>query len=191
MDEELETLVVGVRADTQGFARDVQAMRAELDGPLADGLERAGNALERGLSGAIRRGQFGFEELRDVALSALAEIAAAAVQSGIGSLFGGGGRGSGGSGGGASLGAILGQLIGAPGRATGGPVSPGRAYRVGERGPEWFVPTSSGRVETGGPGAGPVVNLTVNIADRGGGAPQALQRSSRQVARAVKRALEG
>ncbi len=190
MDDELETLVIGVRADTQGFARDVQALRAQLDGPLADGLERAGNALERGLSGAIRRGQFGFEELRNVALSALAEIAAAALQSGIGSIFGGGQGG--GQGGGASLGAILGQLIGAPGRATGGPVSPGRAYRVGERGPEYFVPTSSGRVETGmGAGTGPVVNLTVNIADRGGaGAPQALQRSSRQVARAVKRALE-
>lgn len=183
MDDELETLVIGVRADTQGFARDVQAMRAQLDGPLADGLERAGNALERGLSGAIRRGQFGFEQLRDVALSTLAEIAAAAVQSGIGSIFGGG------QGGGASIGGILGQLLGAPGRATGGPVSPGRAYRVGERGPELFVPTSSGRVETG-MSAGPVVNLTVNIADRGGNAPQALQRSSRQVARAVKRALE-
>ena len=64
---------------------------------------------------------------------------------------------------------------------------------MGERGPEWFVPTSSGRVETGSAAAaGPVVNLTVNIADRGGaGAPQALQRSSRQVAREVRRALQG
>ena len=186
MDDELETLVIGVRADTQGFARDVQTMRAQLDGPLADGLERAGQALERGLSGAIRRGRFGFEELKDVALSTLADIAAAAVQSGIGSLLGGGGAG-------ASIGGLLGQLLGAPGRATGGPVSPGQAYRVGERGPEWFVPTSSGRVETGGAAAaGPVVNLTVNIADRcGAGAPQALQRSSRQVAREVRRALQG
>lgn len=31
---------------TQGFARDVQAMRAELDGPLAGGAARAGQALE-------------------------------------------------------------------------------------------------------------------------------------------------
>ena len=46
MDEEIERLVVSVRADTQGFARDVQAMRAELDGPLAGGAARAGQALE-------------------------------------------------------------------------------------------------------------------------------------------------
>jgi len=32
MDEEIERLVVSVRADTQAFARDVAAMRAELDG---------------------------------------------------------------------------------------------------------------------------------------------------------------
>ena len=102
MDEELETLVIGVRADTQGFARDVQSMRAQLDGPMADGMERAGRALERGLSAAIRRGQFGFEELKAVALSVLDEIASAAFRAGIGSLLGGSGGGAG-----ASIGGII------------------------------------------------------------------------------------
>ena len=37
MDEEIERLVVSVRADTSGFARDVAAMRGELEGPLAQG----------------------------------------------------------------------------------------------------------------------------------------------------------
>ena len=41
---------------------------------------------------------------------------------------------------------LIGPALGLPGRATGGPVSAGRAYRVGERGPEYFVPTSSGRI---------------------------------------------
>ena len=63
MDEEIERLVVSVRADTRAFAGDVAAMRAELDGPFASGLERAGSALERGLTGAIQRGKFGFEDL--------------------------------------------------------------------------------------------------------------------------------
>jgi phage-related minor tail protein len=69
-------------------------------------------------------------------------------------------------------------------------VSPGRPYLVGERGPELFVPTSSGRVETGG-GAGRGRDVRVNIRIDGGGGsePQALARSSRQVARAVKQAL--
>lgn len=189
MDEEIERLVVAVRADTRSFASDVATMRAELDGPFADGLERAGAALERGLMGAIQRGKFGFEDLRRVALSVLSEIATAAIRSGLDSLGGGGQGGAGGLL--ASLGSVLGGVLGAPGRATGGPVSPGRAYRVGERGPELFVPTSSGRIETGG--TAPVstqLNLTIHVSDNGrGSAPEALQRSSRHVARALRQAL--
>jgi phage-related minor tail protein len=46
MDEEIERLVVAVRADTAGFARDVAEMKRQLDGPLAQGVERAGRVLE-------------------------------------------------------------------------------------------------------------------------------------------------
>jgi len=186
MDEEIERLVVQVNADTQGFARDVSAMRAELSGPFANSLADAGNALEKGLLGALRRGRMGFEDLKQVALNALNDIAAAALQSGLGGLSGPGGVA------GIGLG-LLSGLLGAPGRATGGPVSPGRAYTVGERGPEIFVPTSSGRIETASSQA-PVgvrdVRLTINVNGTARqSAPEALQRSSRQVARAVRRAL--
>ena len=185
MDEEIDRLVVSVRADTRAFASDVAAMRAELDGPFADGLERAGAALERGLTSAIQRGKFGFEDLRRVALSVLSEIAAAAIRSG---LNGGSGDGAGNLLG--TLGTLLGAALGAPGRATGGPVSPGRAYRVGERGPELFVPTSSGRVETStASGVTTHVRMTINVSDARGTAPAALERSSRHVARAVRQAL--
>ena len=187
MDEEIDRLVVSVRADTRAFASDVAAMRAELDGPFTDGLERVGSALERGLAGAIQRGKFGFEDLRRVALSVLSEIASSAIQAGLNNIGGGA------SGGGllGSLGALLGGVLGVPGRATGGPVSPGRAYRVGERGPELFVPTSSGRIETGGATGAPThVRLTINVSDAGkGSAPAALERSSLHVARAVRQAL--
>jgi hypothetical protein len=191
MDEEIERLVVAVRADTQGFARDVATMRAELDGPFTAGMERAGRTLENSLVRAIQTGKFGFNDLRQVALSVLSEIAGAAIRSGLNSLSGGA---SGGGQGGllSSLGSALGSFFGAPGRATGGPVSPGRAYRVGENGPELFVPTSAGRVETGGGARGGAaqVNLTINVSDNGrSSAPDALQRSSRQVARAVRQAL--
>jgi hypothetical protein len=190
MDEEIERLIISVRADTRGFASDVGTMRAELDGPFASGLERAGRTLEYSLLGAIQRGKFGFDDLRKVALSVLSEIASAAVKTGLDSIFGsGGGQGGGGNLLG-SIGSLLGSVFGAPGRATGGPVSPGRAYRVGERGPELFVPTSSGRIETGGGGGGAMVNLTINISDNGrGSSADSLQRSSRHVARAVRQAL--
>jgi hypothetical protein len=191
MDEEIERLVVSVRADTRGFASDVGVMRAELDGPFASGLERAGRTLENGLVGAIQRGKFGFEDLRRLALSVLSEIASAALKTGLDSILSGGGGQGGGGGLLTSLGSILGSVLGAPGRATGGPVSPGRAYRVGERGPELFVPTSSGRIETGGSvRGGSAINLTINISDNNrGSSADSLQRSSRHVARAVRLAL--
>ena len=91
-----------------------------------------------------------------------------------------------------NLGNILGSMLGLPGRATGGPVSPGRGYMVGERGPELFVPTSAGRVEAnvGNGRAARDVRVSINIsAPPGTSSPQALQRSSRQVASAVRRAL--
>jgi phage-related minor tail protein len=183
MDEEIERLVVSVRADTAAFSRDVAEMRASLEGPLVAGVDRAGRALESALLRAVRTGKFGFEDLKRVALSVMAEIAAAAL------------RGSGGGGGGstaqgliATAGQLLGAALGAPGRATGGPVSPGRAYVVGERGPELFVPTSSGRIETGHGGARDIrMNITINAP--AGTEPQALAASSRQVARAVRAAL--
>ncbi len=186
MDEEIEQLVISVRADTQGFARDVAAMRGELDGPLAAGAAKAGRMIESALVRAVTTGKLGFEDLKRIALAALAEIASAAIRNGIDSVLGS----IGGGGGGGLFAAIGGLLSGAPGRATGGPVSPGRAYRVGEAGPEWFVPTASGQVVAAG-GGGREVRVAITINAAAGDAPQALARSSRQVARAVRAALEG
>ena len=184
MDEEIERLIVGVRADTAAFAKDVASMRAELEGPFAAGAEQAGRALEGALVRALRTGRLGFDELKRVALAALAEIASASIRSGLGAIAGGG------KGMAAGLGALLAALAGAPGKAIGGPVVSGRPYLVGERGPELFVPTASGRIETmrGGAGGREVrVSITVNAP--AGAEPRALKASSRQVARAVRQAL--
>ena len=184
MDEEIERLLVSVRADTGAFARDVAEMKGQLEGPLADGLERAGRALEGALLRAVRTGKLGFEDLKRVALAAMAEIASAALRAGIQAVGGGGGK----SGLAAAAAQLLGGLIGAPGRATGGPVAPGRAYRVGERGPELFVPTASGRIETARGGVREI-RMSISVSAPAGEAPQALARSGRQIARAVKQAL--
>ena len=86
---------------------------------------------------------------------------------------------------------MVGAVFGLPGRATGGPVSPGRGYLVGERGPELFVPTSAGRVEPNPVQAGGRdVRVAITVTQpRGASTPVSLQRSSRQVASAVRRAL--
>jgi phage-related minor tail protein len=172
-----------VRPDVGAFARDVEEMRSILESGLGTGADRAGRLIETGLARAIRSGKFGFDDLKSTALSTLNEIAAATVRSGLSSLLGGG------SGGGlVSLGsAVIGALTGLPGRATGGPVSPGRAYVVGERGPELFVPTSSGAVSAAG--GAREVRVSININAPAQTAPDVLARSSRQVARAVRAAL--
>ncbi|HEX8528198.1 tail tape measure protein [Allosphingosinicella sp.] len=180
MDEEIEKLVVSVRADTAAFARDVGEMRSALEGPFAAGVERAGRALESALVRAIATGKLGFEDLKRIALSVIREIAAAAIRAGIREILTGGGKDQGGG--------AIGALLGLPGRAAGGPVSPGRAYVVGERGPELFVPTASGRVDPGG-AAPRDIRLSITINAPPGTEPRALAQSGRQIARAVKRAL--
>ena len=190
MADDLEQLVVEVRASTSGFTADVQAMRSSFDSILVDGLGRAGDVLEYGLLSAIRRGSVGFEDLRRVALAVIGDIAANAVRAGLGALGGGGGSGQ--SGGLLNLvTTLIGSALGQPGRATGGLVSAGRGYLVGERGPELFVPSNAGRIEpNGGSRGGRDVRVSIQVvAPKGSAAPESLQRSSRQVASAVRRAL--
>jgi len=186
--DEIDEMVVAVRADTGAFRRDIAALRDELGGPLVQGADDAGRAIERALSRAITTGKLGFEDLKRLALSVMADIARAAISGGIGAALGGGGA-SGGGGGLLSLGTSIAMaLFGGPGRATGGPVSAGRAYRVGERGPELFVPTASGRIEAAG-GAARHIAITVNVQGQAGSEPQRLAQTGRQLARAVRRAV--
>ena len=128
MTDPVDSLLIDVRANTQGFASDVAAMRSTFDGTLVDGFARAGTVLERGLLSAIRKGSLGFDDLKQIAFNVLDQIAAQALQG----LFGSSGGSSGGLGGILNFSGLLGSILGLPGRATGGPVSPGRGYLVGE-----------------------------------------------------------
>src|SRR5215217_1513463 len=91
MDEEIERLVVSVRADTSSFARDVAAMRGELEGPLVAGAGRAGRMIDGALARAITSGKLGFDDLKRIALSAMAEIAQASLRALFQSPAAGGG----------------------------------------------------------------------------------------------------
>jgi hypothetical protein len=184
MTDQVDSLLIDVRASTRGFAQDVATMRTAFDGTLVGGFAQGGSVLEKSLTSAIRKGSSGFDDLKRTALSALNEIAAQSVRS----LFGGTSASSAG-------GNLLGSLLGLPGRATGGPVSPGGAYVVGERGPEVFVPSSVGRIDNGSGDASTAapardVRVAINLSSPAGSTvPQSLERSSRQVAAAVRRAL--
>lgn len=85
----------------------------------------------------------------DVLKNLVKQLAKAALQAALmgsgplGGLFGT--AGVGGAPGGL-IGGLLGGITGVPGRATGGPVSAGKPYVVGEKRPELFVPNTSGRI---------------------------------------------
>jgi phage-related minor tail protein len=117
----------------------------------------------------------------------LADLARAAV-SAVDALAGVGGSSTTSAAGG--LGAALGQALGGAlsgvfggARADGGPVSPGGAYLVGERGPEVFQPTTSGDITPATSGG-----VTVNLNVQGASNPAAFARSDAQIAQALARA---
>ncbi|WP_439816228.1 hypothetical protein [Zavarzinia sp. CC-PAN008] len=84
-----------------------------------------------------------------------------------------------GGGGGGLLGAGISGFL-----ADGGPALPGRAYVVGERGPELFVPRAAGTVVPNGAATGATVNVTIHTPDIGG-----FNRARSQVQAEIARAV--
>lgn len=126
---------------------------------IDEAFARAGASLVKSLARAASDGQVSLAEL------------ARAVLGAAGAALKGGGLGE----------ALSKSFSGA--RADGGPVLPGGAYLVGERGPEVFRPTSAGSIE---PFASGGVSVTVNVQ---GGEAAGLIRSDAQIAQALARAV--
>jgi len=126
-------------ADTIVQAEAVQRARRaweEFAGRLADTFRSALSDMARGSKSffaALRDGLLA--TLQQMAIDILASQVYRLLMRGLGGLFGRGG----------GLGEILAGAFGGA-RALGGPVEPGRAYIVGERGPELFVPRSAGAI---------------------------------------------
>lgn len=116
-------------------------------------------ALKDGILDAIVNG----ENLADTFQNIAKSIARAALEA---ALFGSGPFAQGGGGGGGGLlGGLFGGLFGGF-RASGGPVSGGTPYVVGERGPELFVPNTSGNILPGVPGGS--ASVSVNVINNSG-----------------------
>lgn len=126
---------------------------------IDEAFARAGTSLVRSLARAASDGEVSLSEL------------ARAVLGAAGAALKGGG-----------LGEVLTKTF-AGARADGGPVLPGGAYLVGERGPELFRPASAGSIEPVGNGG---VSVTVNVQ---GGEASGLIRSDAQIAQALARAV--
>lgn len=96
-------------------------------GSLIQGI---GGSIESGLVGAIDSAITGAKSLQEVLSDVLKDIGKMLISFGIRSLLGG-----------INIGGV--PLVG---RAAGGPVSGNSTYMVGEKGPELFVPSSSGTI---------------------------------------------
>jgi hypothetical protein len=141
---------LGVLKEIKTIAVDLSNVEI-IDPQALEAANRFGENLSRNLAQAIVLG----DNLGDALVNAFQAAAAEAIASGLfdlltgafSSILGGGG--------------FLSGLFGGA-RATGGPVGPGRAFLVGERGPELFVPSGNGNIVAnkfmGAGGGGPVVN---------------------------------
>lgn len=127
-------------------------------GPLESAIDSISNALGQAAAASTSFG----EAMRGALQQIVAEMATSGFKnllSGLAGLaFPGGGGG---------LGGVLGAIFGGF-RAAGGPVSAGRAYMVGEKGPELMVPSSPGRIVPNSALGGGTVNLRTEIINNTG-----------------------
>lgn len=124
---------------------------------LEEAMQAVSETAKEALSGFIsdiREGKSATEALANV----FDRLADRAIEFALNAVFSGIGGGGGG------IGNILGAIFGGK-RAAGGPVSAGRAYLVGEKGPELMVPRMSGRIVPNGAMGGGLVRVAVDFKD--------------------------
>ena len=130
------------------------------------------NTIRDGLVDGIMAAVDGSKSLSESLSGVLKQLAGIFLQRGIGNFASQGGGG------------LLGLI---PGLANGGPASRGRPYVVGERGPELFVPNSSGTVVPNGAMGG--ANVVVNV-DAKGTEVQGNQGNADQLGRLIGQAVQ-
>ena len=134
-------------------------------GAIDEAFAKAAGSLTRSLGRASADGKITLGELAEAVLRAVNAAAGVRTGGSLSDLLGA---------------AVKGVFAGA--RADGGPVTPGGAYLVGERGPELFRPHAAGEVSPAAVG----VTVNVTLQGEGGGA---LLRSEAQIAQALARAV--
>jgi len=150
-------------AEAEAALLALQAPAEKAAGAIDAAFARAGAGLARSLARAAADGEISLAELARAVMEVVAQTL---------------GRGD--------LAQGLAQTLSsgfAGARAEGGPVLPGGAYLVGERGPEVFRPGVAGEIVPSGGGG---VSVIVNVQ---GGELAGLARSDAQLAQALARAV--
>lgn len=146
---ELEQLIVRIEADAKPLQSALEGVTAQANRSLA-GVATWGDRLSTSFVSAAVHGKNLGQAIRGIAQELANSALRQTVINPLGDL----------------LSSTLGGLFG---RASGGSVSSGQPYLVGERGPELFVPSSAGRIENGSGGAasGGAVTVGISIDARG------------------------
>lgn len=146
---ELNGLMAEGYLSSEDYARAVGMLDAELSETQFAAVEAGIASIADSMADAILNA----EDMGEAFRAVLAQMAADLVSSGIRELLTATMAGAGGGTGGQLMSMLFGGF-----RADGGPVQLGKAYVVGERGPELFVPGASGGIVPNGAGG-----MTVNI----------------------------
>jgi hypothetical protein len=129
------------------------------------------SSIENGIVDAIEGAINGTKTLGDVARSVFTQIQRSLIKYGVN----------------AALSSIpgIGQFV----RANGGPVSTGKSYMVGERGPEMFVPNAGGRIVSNENLAGGSTNVVVNV-DASGSSVEGNEAQGKELGRLISVAVQ-
>lgn len=119
---EIEGLVEATYAQTEALQRQREAY---------DEIKNLAGTVLKGFISDIREGKSAGEAFAGVLDNIIDKLIEIAINAALNSIFPGLG--------------VVGGLFGG-GRASGGPVSRGKTYMVGERGPELFTPSSAGSI---------------------------------------------
>jgi len=153
--EKSKLLLKDYQIDRQEILNSKVKEQVNISKELGDTLEQG---LVENIRGAINGTQSFGQAMSNVLnnlKNKLMDRALSGLFSGIGdAVFGDGGKNKG------LLGGVLGGIFGK--KAQGGPVSGGKSYIVGERGPELFTPRGSGNI-TPNNQLGGSVNINVNV----------------------------
>ena len=152
---------------------DVLAKEQEEIQKVKNLYDSIASSIETGIVDALEGAINGTKTLGDVARSVFAQIQRSLIQFGVNAFLGG-------------LPGGLGKFF--SGKANGGPVSAGKSYMVGERGPEMFVPNTGGRIVPNSD-MGSSTNVVVNV-DASGSAVEGDEAQGRELGRLISVAVQ-
>jgi hypothetical protein len=167
---EAERIAIRAAAEAKGREADANEQLRISQEQLQASADILGRSMESAFTGWIRGARTSWEELVAQLIADMAMLAFR--QNVLQPLFGGGGSGAG------LVPSLLGELFGGM-RENGGPVEAGKAYIVGERRAELFIPNVSGRIEPSV--GGPSITMPTYIDARGAG-PNEVQELKRMMA---------